>query len=258
MKKALSYMLLFLVSLSIISCSKEENSDGIPGDPTAANKKSTGSSSNELLSSTTFTSLIVELAYVEGYKPTQPAINNFKSFLQQHIYKPDGITVQMKTIPSTGNSPYTVQEIIAIEDAHRTQYNSGSKIAVWAFFADGESASNSGSKVVLGSAYRNTSFVIFEETIHGYSDSPLEPDRDVLETTVINHELGHILGLTNLGTALQSNHEDNTHPKHCNVEDCLMYWSAETGDGIANLVSGGVAPQLDAQCMADLKANGGK
>jgi hypothetical protein len=44
------------------------------------------------------------------------------------------------------------------------------------------------------------------------SDSAFEPNRSLLETTVITHEFGHILGLT-LGTALQSNHEE--HPKHC-------------------------------------------
>ena len=244
--------------ITISSCSKDDEPISTSEDPTLANKKSTGSSSKELLSSNKFTSLILELAYVEGFQPTQNAVNNLKSFLQQRLNKPDGIEVQLKSMSSPGGTPYSIQEIIAIEDENRTQYNSGSKIAVWAFFADGESESNSGSSVVLGTAYRNTSFVIFEETIKGLSDSPFEPDRSVLETTVINHEVGHILGLTNLGAPLQANHEDSAHPKHCNVEDCLMYWAAETGDGIANLVSGGMAPQLDAQCVADLRANGGK
>jgi hypothetical protein len=36
-----------------------------------------------------------------------------------------------------------------------------------------------------------------------------------------------------------------------------MFWSAESGSGIADMVSGG-SPKLDAQCLADLKANGGK
>jgi hypothetical protein len=36
-----------------------------------------------------------------------------------------------------------------------------------------------------------------------------------------------------------------------------MFWSAESGSGIADMVSGGSAPKLDAR-LADLKANGGK
>jgi hypothetical protein len=35
-----------------------------------------------------------------------------------------------------------------------------------------------------------------------------------------------------------------------------MFWSAEIGGGIGNMVSSGSAPQLDAQCIADLRANG--
>jgi hypothetical protein len=30
-----------------------------------------------------------------------------------------------------------------------------------------------------------------------------------------------------------------------------MFWSAEIGGGIGNMVSSGSAPQLDAQCIAD-------
>jgi predicted Zn-dependent protease len=66
-------------------------------------------------------------------------------------------------------------------------------------FIDGASASDSGNSYVLGTAYRNTSFVIYEKTIQSLSDSPFEPSRSLFETTVITHEFGHILGLTNLG-----------------------------------------------------------
>jgi hypothetical protein len=40
-------------------------------------------------------------------------------------------------------------------------------------FIDGASASDSGNSYVLGTAYRNTSFVIYEKTIQSLSDSPL-------------------------------------------------------------------------------------
>ena len=34
--------------------------------------------------------------------------------------------------------------------------------------------------VVLGTAYRNTSFVIYEQTVQGLSDSPFEPNRSCI------------------------------------------------------------------------------
>jgi hypothetical protein len=259
MKKIL--ILIFSITF-LMSCSKEDTpnntNDNTNGNNIITNQQPTGTSSNDLLSDAIFTSMIVEIVYIEGFKPSQSAINNFISFLEARTYKPDGITVENRSITSPQSSPYTNEDIMAVEDANRTKYNTENQIAVWAFFADGESTNNSNNGVVLGTAYRNTSFVIYEESIHDLSDSTLEPSRSLLESTVIGHEFGHILGLTNLGADLQSDHEDNEHAKHCNVEDCLMYWAAETGSGIANMVSGNSVPQLDPQCIADLQANGGR
>jgi hypothetical protein len=243
----------------LVSCSKDDDSIDNSGivNP-IANKQQTGSSSNDLLSDRKFKSMVIEVVYVAGFEPSSTAINNFVAFLESRTYKPNGISVIKRSIPSPGNSPYTNEEIVAIEDANRTKFNTSDQIAVWAFFADGKSTNDTSTGVVLGTAYRNTSLVIYEQTVQGLSDSSFEPNRSLLETAVITHEFGHILGLTNLGAALQSSHEDASYPKHCNVESCLMHWSSETGSGIANMVSGGSAPQLDAQCIADLRANGGK
>lgn len=256
MKKIITLLLLlgFLASCSKEDTTTETNNEN----PKSANQKSTGSSSNDLLSDTTFKSIIIELVYVEGFEPNQNTINNFINFLNARAFKPNGITVEKRAIASPGKTPYSNQEIIDIENANRTRYNTNTQIAVWAFFADGESENNNNPNFVLGTAYRNTSFVIYEATIQDLSNSPFEPNRTVLENTVINHEFGHILGLTNLGTPMIDNHEDTEHAKHCNVESCLMYWAAESGSGLNNLMGSNTAPQLDAQCIADLQANGGK
>lgn len=256
MKKILKIAWILLV---VTACSK---GDDLKTDDETINKsenqKVTGSSANDLLSDDTFKSLVIELVYVEGLKPSQNTIDNFISFLNARTFKPNGITIETRTIASTGKTSYTNQDIIAIEDVNRTKYNTNNQIAVWMFFIDGASANTTNSSTVLGTAYRNTSFVIFEETIHDLSNSAFEPNRSVLETTVITHEFGHLLGLTNLGSNMIENHEDPEHAKHCNVESCLMYWAAESGSGLSNLVGSNTAPQLDAKCISDLQANGGK
>lgn len=78
----------------------------------------------------------------------------------------------------------------------------------------------------------------------------------MVEQSVMKHEVGHILGLVNLGAPMQTNHQDAEHGKHCINENCLMYWATETGNFISNL-TGSSPPQLDANCIADLRANGG-
>jgi len=254
MKKISVLSIVLLVFLSCSSDDTQSNSSNIE----QANKLSVGVSANDLLSDTSFSSLVVELVYVEGFEPSETAVNNFVAFLEARTHKPNGITVEKRAIASPGQSPYSNEEITVIEDANRTLYNNNSQIAVWAFFADGESESNTDTGVVLGTAYRNTSFVIYQETIEDLTSGTFTNTTPILESTVITHEFGHILGLTNLGSALQSSHEDADHPKHCDVDSCLMYWQAETGGGAMGMISGGTIPELDAQCIADLQANGGK
>ncbi|MBD0832263.1 membrane metalloprotease [Aestuariibaculum sediminum] len=249
-------LLLLCLTLVLSACTKDDSST--EANLKAANKQSTGSSANDILSDDTYKSIVIELVYVEGYAPTETAINNFVNFLKDHTYKPNGITVEARAIASPGKLTFTTKEIAEIEEENRTLYNSENQIAIWMFCVDGKSDQDDGDSIILGTAYRNTSFVIFEETIHSYSDNRFEPNRSTLESTVINHEFGHILGLTNLGTPMTEDHEDPEHKKHCEVESCLMYWAAESTASLGNLTTEGTVPQLDPLCIADLQANGGK
>lgn len=65
---------ILLVTL-LLSCSKEDSAEAnqeLTG--VTANQQPTGTSSNHLLSDAVFSSMVVELVYVEGFKPTQTAI----------------------------------------------------------------------------------------------------------------------------------------------------------------------------------------
>ncbi|WP_335973180.1 membrane metalloprotease [Gaetbulibacter jejuensis] len=254
--------LIFIYALIIAfftACSNDTNSNSGNNQPSiVSNALATGASANHILSNNQFKSMVIELTYIDGYAPSTTTINNLQSFLENRVNKPNGITIEQHQIVPPGNSNYTIDDIVAIENTHRINFNTNDKIAIWILFLDGEAASNTESSLTLGTAYLNTSFVVYENTIHDLSNSAFEPNRSDLETTVVLHEFGHLLGLTNLGTQMQNNHEDIDHPKHCNEENCLMYYAAETGSGVMNMVSGGTIPQLDTQCIADLQANGGK
>jgi predicted Zn-dependent protease len=255
LKVALACSILFACSSE--SEELEDLNSSIPLN-TSSNKQKTGSSANDLLSAATFKKMIVEVGYIEGFKPTEKAMRNFKNFIQNITFKTKGITFIEKKISATGKTVYTLDEVVAIEKENRTKYNTNSTIAIWVLFIDGKSSKDTDQGSILGAAYWNTSFVIYEETIQGFSGGVFEPEKSLLESSVIHHEFGHILGLTNLGTAVQSDHEDAAHPKHCDEENCLMFWAAETSQGIGSLFSEGKVPTLDAECLADLKANGGR
>ncbi len=246
---------LFIIMMGIASCSKDENKE--EQKQKEQNQQSTGTAAHDLLSADVFNQLVVEFQYVNGFEPTSTAEANLKTFLESYLNKPNGITIVKTNISSPGKSVYSIDDIIAIEDANRTEFNKDQTVAAYFLFIDGEYSQNSNNSKVLGVAYRNTSMVIFEETIRDFSGGLGEPSISKVESTVLNHEFGHILGLVNLGTPMQTEHQDEAHGKHCDVTDCLMYYTTETSDFIGNLLGSDI-PGLDSQCQADLKANGGK
>lgn len=259
--------LIFILFAVLISCSKDsesntaiiedENGNPIEMD-TSENKKNVGDSSNDLLSSSSFDKLVVEILYVGELDPTSTTMDNLKGFLEARLNKPQGIEIVLRQIDNEGKEVYSIEDIRDIEDTHRKKFNEQGTIAVSGIFIDGEYDKNTDNGSVLGVAYRNTSFVIFEETIREFSNRALAPSLATLESVVVNHELGHLLGLVNAGTTMQTDHQDIDHGRHCTEENCLMFWTAETGEGLLNMLTGGSIPSLDPLCIADLRANGGK
>ena len=254
--------LLFALFLVLISCSSSEENNN-PNNPDnsineALNRQAVGSSANNLLANTSFSNLVVEVAFFQDTRPSQEALDNFRNFILARCNKTAGIEFIYNEIPSPDRESYTIEQIADVERDFRTRYNQGNTIAVWALFVDGGSENDTNNARVLGAAYWNTSFVIFQKTIQDIISNNPTMNQIVLETSVINHEFGHLLGLTNLGTPMQTNHEDPNNPRHCDESDCLMFFQTETSQGIGNMISGGNIPTLDDQCLAYLRANGGK
>lgn len=250
-------LLTLMAAVFFFGCSSDDDKTVVNGVDRSPNLKATGSSANDFLSASKYNTLIIEVFYVQNFRPQPATLVNLKNFMEDRLNKPGGVTIIEKEVPSLGNAPYDLDEIAQIESLYRTKYNYGNILTMYMFFADGGATTDTDSSFTLGTAYRNTSFVMYESTIKNLSDSVGEPNRVDLETTVIQHELGHLLGLTNLGSPMVTAHEDLTHPKHCNNEDCLMYWEAD-GSSLLGMMVGGNVPTLDANCLADLQANGGK
>ncbi|MCP2045199.1 hypothetical protein [Pontibacter sp. HSC-36F09] len=175
--------------------------------------------------------------------------------MEKYLDKPGGIILKQAAIPAPGKSAYTAQYLAGIEEKCRTEYTPPDTIAVYFFFADSRYAEDTNNSKVLGVAYRNTSMALFEHTICGMSGGIGQPDRTKLESVVMQHELGHILGLVNAGTPIQQNHQDAPHGWHCDNSKCLMHYTVETGSVVQNLL-GGYTPVLDQNCINDLKTSG--
>ena len=245
---------IILTAFLISSCSKSSTSYvNNPGAPDYLHNRAVGASANDLLASNKYTSLKIELQYMTGYSPDAGALNHLQSLLTGLLNKPSGISIITKEIPASSNTSLSVNDIITIEKNNRTAFTTGTELAIYILYTNGNYTDNN----VLGVAYKNTSTALFGKKINDNSGGIGQASRTKLVATVAEHEVGHLMGLTDLGSTMQTPHKDAANGSHCNNNNCLMYYASETSDIFGFLITGNI-PSLDANCRADLTANGGK
>ena len=187
-----------------------------------------------------------------GYEPDMNAYHHLWDKLNIYLNKLD-ISIISGEIPAASSTALSIDQVKAIEEQNRTVYNTDTLIGVYLLYTNGNFTDDK----VLGAAYKNTSMVVFGKKIHDNSGGLGQANRTKLEATVLEHEFGHLLGLVDIGSPMQTNHKDAAHGNHCNNTNCLMYYAAETTDILGYLITGNIPP-FDANCIADMKANGGK
>ena len=241
MKKLIYPVLSLLLLLWYSACSNGD--DDRPEIPTAvdktANLRGTGESAQDMLVNTDFTEILVEIAYVRGFRPTQEAMDSFVEYLKRHTFK-ENINFIYTELESPEEDSLTLDEIAELESDNRTAYNNGETLAVYIYFTDAPAEDDEEEEglVTLGAVYRNTSMIVHEATVRRLAAQSIFISNADVEASTINHEFGHLFGLVNLGTAPVNDHEDiqrdaegepvlndsgNTQGNsHCNVEGCLM------------------------------------
>lgn len=246
------FALFFTLFLFLTSCDSGSVTD--PGDEFSYNhERNPGVSTVDFLTDDEFENLVIQIQYMEGNEPTSEAIANLQIFLEERLHKNTITILTPEEIPAAGQNSYSANEIRDLEREYRTEFSEENKLAGYFIIVDGEFNTAN----VLGIAHFNTSMALFGEAIRQSSNRIGGPDREAIETIVMRHEIGHIIGLVNNGAEMQSDHQDEENGAHCDVEDCLMYFATRTTDFFANIFGGNI-PELDEQCIADLQAAGGK
>ncbi|MDM9631019.1 hypothetical protein [Robiginitalea aurantiaca] len=231
----------------------------------SANLLSAGASGSDILTNEDFDRIQIEVAYVNGFRPTDLALDNLSQYLQERTFKED-ISYLFLPLPSPDENDLTLQEIATLETENRTTYNDGRTLSVYIYFADAPSVNDDESEglVTLGAVYRNTSMVIHESTIRSLASKSVLITVAEVESTALIHEFGHLFGLVDLGTPEVNPHEDPEASNHCDVEGCLMRAELEFGTGVLSVLEKRAAkglselPGLDAECIRDLQAIGGR
>lgn len=253
MKKLFKYILV--LNVLIISCQSE---DDLVKNNSYSHLKEVGYSARDILSNEKFTDIFVEILYVKDFKPSNEVLASFKNFISERTFK-SNINIETKLIDIPLESSYSINKIRSIEDENRTKFSNENELAIFILYLNGASSNNEEDSLILGTAYRNTSFVIFKETIDSFSDSNLFGEKNtILESTIVRHEFSHLLGLVNVGTPIIENHHDSANGAHCTSENCLMYYKMERMNTVVNFFDQEKIPELDAFCLQDLRSNGGR
>lgn len=248
--RAAVFILLMIV---VTSCIKTIASDDDYVDNRAFHNQKVGTSAADLLRDDRYSSLKIEVQYMPGFEPDQAALLNLQFFLFEHLHKPKGIFITTKEIAAAAGETLTLDQVVAIERANRTAFVQDGQLTLYILYTNGYYTDSK----MLGWAYRNTSAVLFGKKIREHATREDTPDRTILESNVLKHEMGHLLGLVNVGSPLQSDHKDHKNGKHCSNPNCLMYHVVDTRKPFRLLLKSEQAA-LDAECLEDLRANGGR
>jgi len=131
---------------------------------------------------------------------------------------------------------------------YRGAQTSGGTVTAFVYVAN---AGYSESAAILGLAYHGSSIFLFEKVMRQHSGGLGQVPLQTLESAVLAHEFGHVMGLVNNGISMVDPHQDQQNGRHCNTKNCLMYYATETTDLLGNLLGSSV-PELDAACLADV------
>lgn len=287
-------LLLFGLCITLVACTKSDNNEENKAKEVdrAANLRTTGDSANDILSNTNFDKILIEIGYVSGFKPSDATISQFTDFLRQHTFKQD-IEVRYLELDSPDKEDLELQEIADLEKENRTAYNDGRTLAIYIYFADSPSEGDEMSEglVTVGAVYRNTSMIIYKDTIIRLASQSSSISVTDVESATLNHEFGHLFGLVNLGTEMMNPHESESENEegvlegnsHCNVAGCLMRAELQLGrvTGKSKITTNGLKSTcnlsgitvlgmlqsktakgntvaLGVECVLDLQANGGR
>jgi len=162
------------------------------------------------------------------------------------MVKPDAVIPTFDDpIPATKTS-YSLHDLVALELRYRRLHSGGSVATIWIVALNGDYA---GGSATLGLAFRATAYAMFEDQIQQAAN--VFVSSNTIERSVITHEMGHLLGLINIGYRSHYDHEDPQHPHHSKYQTSVMYWAIEDMS-IATILRGGPPDDFDQYDRADL------
>lgn len=166
---------------------------------------------------------------------------------------------EMSALPAQSRADWTTEQIMQLHEQYEETASSGEAI-FHIYFLNGYYKSNAGVQAgVIGvNITGETVIAIFKDVVESTGAHPNGAVPKFVEQSTLVHEMGHALGLVNIGVPLTSSHQDVNHGAHTDNQDCVMYYANE---GITDLqqfvlkfVSSNSREMWGPEVLADVKA----
>lgn len=231
-----------------------------------------------LLEQEKVTSLTLEIQPMGATQLSQEALNHVKDFLVRELaWTNDQVSITVNPPISNYEDPYSESGRMSlrwareIEKRIRKRRPTGKQGALFVLVSDAHSVDQTETARPFGLAHRSTSVILYHPAIADASGGDGQPQRWRLEAAVLEHELGHLLGLVNTAptkagsdihrdpkTDITEPHEANDSPTHCANSSCLMNASTLVALSLAPGRTADQMPELCEKCREALSGYRGR
>jgi hypothetical protein len=218
---------------------------GGSGTPALDGKVGVGQFAPALLRPDRSSRVVVEVRSQAGASLRQASLDHLKNVLAQVSGKP--VALQGGPAVAGGARDWTADDLRAEADAPGTLpqgAGDGTSAVVHLLVVHG---SLGGDTSVLGVSVRGDVTAIFIDQVEA-SGSVVTGSAGI-ESAVVTHEAGHLLGLVDL--YLHTGRQDPDHPGHSTNKGSVMYWAVESSL-VGDLLTGGPPQDFDQADLADL------
>jgi hypothetical protein len=187
---------------------------------------------------TNYDSIVVDLVYIDGFKPTDEALDFFKEQITS-LDIATRITIRPRQVPNTFLFfPLNRSLVVLFEQQNRQLYDLDLKDRQLIMFIScipGPYIRGGLLTNIAGIQYGATSISVFLNCVN--------PDH---QGSLLLHEFGHILDLVDINQR-KEDPVNPDRPSHCNNRRCVMFWQIQGPDA-----------QFDEDCLRDLRRSARK
>ena len=170
--------------------------------------------------------LVLEVDVQQGVDVDQAAMDHLVDVLGGVLHKPGGIVFEGGNTFASDRTRWTADDLRAAAAANRTTATTDDHVSVHVLYVAGSHVEDGQQTDAIGLAYSASTIAVFPDRWEGLG-SLLGSGR-AIERAVLVHELGHLLGLVNLGYTSDLDHEDPEHPGHSSNRQSAMYYAIES------------------------------